>query len=117
MVKAVPVLMITFLFGLTLCAQKPEEKAAQGTAVRISGCIEPGVEVGCRILRDAKTGDVYSLSFHSKSQPEAGMGVSIEGTIHNGPTSCMQGKAVDVTKWTKAEMQCGASTRKDAGLK
>ena len=32
--------------------------------------------------------------------------ISFEGTIHEGPTICMQGTPVRVSQWTALEMQC-----------
>jgi hypothetical protein len=107
------VVMVTLFFCLALRAQISEEQHARSAEVKSSGCLEPGVEAGCKILRDSKTGVLYNLFFHSKDRPETGTGISIEGTTHDGPTTCMQGKAVDVTKWKKAEMQCPSSTQKD----
>jgi len=96
-------------FGITVAAQELE-KPLTGEAVKGSGCLEPAVETGCKVVRDAKTGVLYNLFFSSKNQPAFDTAISFEGTVHDGPTVCMQGKAVNVTSWTKIRMHCPAKS-------
>jgi hypothetical protein len=85
------------------------EQPKPAAKVTGSGCVEPGVEAGCKVLKDAKTGVSYNLFFSSKDQPAFDTAISFEGTSHDGPTTCMQGKAVDVSKWSKIRMHCPAA--------
>jgi hypothetical protein len=95
--------------AFVVAAQEPTKPVAPGDTVKGSGYIEAGVEAGCKILKDTKSGVVYNLFFSSKDQPPVGTAITFEGTLHEGPTTCMQGKAVDVSSWNKA----GASKTKE----
>jgi hypothetical protein len=96
------------IFGLCLllglCAavvgQPSNQPAAKPKAVRGSGCIENAVESSCHILVDSKSGDTYNLFFSGKV-PKSGTAVQFKGTAHQGMTTCMQGKPVNVTSWKK----------------
>ncbi len=92
---------LIFCFSVVLAAQEPTKPVAPGTVKGI-GYLEAGVEAGCKVLKDTKTGVLYNLFFSSKDQPSIGTAIVFEGTVHEGPTICMQGKAVDVSSWTKA---------------
>jgi hypothetical protein len=97
-------LVVAFIlcFAFVVAAQEPTNPVAHGDTVKGSGYIEAGVEAGCKVLKDTKTGVLYNLFFSSKDQPPLGTAITFEGTVHEGPTTCMQGKAVDVSSWTKA---------------
>lgn len=68
--------------------------------VQGSGCVEKAVENSCRVVIDSQTGELYNLLF-SATSPKAGTAIKFSGTAHNGATTCMQGKPVNVSKWTK----------------
>ena len=70
-----------------------------------SGCIKAGVEAGCLVLKDTKTGTLYNLFFKMNS-PGIGTAIRFTGTRHRGATTCMQGTAVDVTEFTVITMRC-----------
>jgi hypothetical protein len=96
------------LLGAVALAQPPAQPEVPHDASHIdgAGCVQSGVESSCKVLKDAKTGDTYTLFFSSKA-PSAGTAISFQGTAHQGMTTCMQGKAVDVAQWTKVKnMKC-----------
>ncbi len=65
-----------------------------------SGCVEKAVETSCHVVTDSKTGETYNLLFSGKV-PKAGTAIRFKGTAHQGMTTCMQGKPVNVTSWKK----------------
>ncbi len=88
-------------FTLSMLAQ-----AQNANLIQATGCVEPGVETSCIVLKDTKTGDTYNLFFSSKV-PKPGSAIWFEGTPHQGMTTCMQGRPVDVTKWKRIKsMNC-----------
>lgn len=99
-------LLVAFC-GIAAVAQEtqtPEDSAKR--AIRSKGCITAGVESGCTSLRDA-SGQTYTLFFPAgKEPPPMNTAIFFTGTPHQGMTTCMQGKAVDVTTWTPAKMKC-----------
>ena len=95
---------ICVFVGIPACGaqQTPKDKA---DVVRSSGCVRAGVEAGCLVLTDAKDRKNYNL-FFSNDKPSVGTAISFEGTIHKGPTLCMQGIPVRVSTWSPVKMQC-----------
>ena len=81
--------------GQTTHPAAPTSKTIQG-----SGCVEKAVETSCHVLIDSKTGDTYNLHFIGKL-PKNGTAIRFKGTAHQGMTTCMQGKAVNVSSWKK----------------
>jgi hypothetical protein len=89
-------LLVIFCAGAMAQSQQPAKpKPIQG-----SGCVEKAVETSCHVLTDTKTGETYNLLFSAKV-PKNGTAIRFKGTEHQGMTTCMQGKPVNVTKWTK----------------
>ena len=81
------------------------DKAATSDTIEAAGCVRKGVESGCLVLHGTKDNKDYNLFFTGK-KPEVNSAISFEGKVHNGPTTCQQGTAVDVTKWTQIRMSC-----------
>lgn len=82
--------------------------------VRAQGCVQPGVESGCLVLRDAASGTLYSLLVKG-ARPTVGAGIDFTGTHFNGATTCMQGTPVQVSSWTRNDtLRCSASKQKNA---
>ena|SRR5271165_1416284 len=80
-------------------AQQSSEAQTKSTArVHGSGCVSKGVESSCLVLTDSKTGKVYNLIF-ADHVPAAGTAIKFVATEHQGMTTCMQGTAVNVSKW------------------
>ena len=66
------------------------------------GCVQAGVEAHCLVLKDLKTGNLYDLLIKG-ARPPVGLGIEFTGVPHDGPTTCMQGIAVDVTEWARKD--------------
>lgn len=66
------------------------------------GCVEAGVEANCLVLKDLKSGSLFNLLIKG-IHPAAGDGIEFVGTLHQGPSTCMQGIAVDVINWSPKE--------------
>ena len=96
--------VLGFFLLLCLSAATVGQSASQSTAkaksVRGSGCVEKAVETSCHVLVDSKSGDTYNLLFSGKV-PKSGTAIQFKGTAHQGMTTCMQGKPVNVTSWKK----------------
>ena len=69
------------------------------------GCVEPGVEASCLLVKDVKTDAIYAL-FIKGVQPAIGSGIEFTGLSHRGVTTCMQGKPVDVLTWAHKDLKC-----------
>jgi hypothetical protein len=107
-----PKLSISLIVGAVLLTAvglssqaKWDETLAKSKPVSGSGCVTAGVEAGCLMVTDTKTGAVYNVFFRGK-KPKVGTAVRFSGTPHDGPTMCMQGQAVDVTTWIQLKMKC-----------
>ena len=81
-------------------AGSPTHSANSSKTIQGSGCVEKAVENSCRLVIDTQTGQLYNLLFPAKT-PKSGTAIQFIGTRHHGATSCMQGKPVKVSKWTK----------------
>lgn len=81
-------------------AQNSSHATTKPAAIHGSGCVEKAVETSCHVLTDSKTGETYNLLFGGKV-PKAGTAIRFKGTAHQGMTTCMQGKPVNVTSWKK----------------
>ncbi len=66
------------------------------------GCVEAGVEAGCLVVKDAKSGVLYNLLIKG-THPAIRVGIDFTGVPHDGPTICMQGVALDVTNWARVD--------------
>lgn len=108
--------LLSFAAGASAFSQEPPPKPpeppphtpppAKVVAVRGAGCIEPGIEARCFIVKDIKSSKLFNLIIRG-IQPSPGEGVEFIGVLHSGPTSCMQGTPIDVTEWSrKDELNC-----------
>ena len=71
-------------------------------SITTSGCVSGGVE-GCLFLASPKGN--YAL-YIKAPRPSPGRGVTVTGTISNGPNICMTGPGIVVTKWEYNQLQC-----------
>lgn len=85
---------------------------ASNPAVAGAGCVEAGVEGGCFVLHDSKSGTTFNL-FFKDDFPKLNTAISFQGIENGNPNFCMQGKAVDVTKWTPIRMHCPQPSSKE----
>jgi hypothetical protein len=100
-------LIIVCLLGTIMLGQSvpDSEKQPSSGAVSGSGCVSAGVEGGCFVLRDLKSGTTFNL-FFKDTFPTLDTAISFQGTENDNPNFCMQGRAVDVTKWTPIRLHC-----------
>jgi len=95
---------LTCLLLLSFCAVavgRPSNQASTKPAtIHGSGCIENAVEKSCHVLIDSRSGETFNLFFSGKV-PKAGTAIQFKATAHHGMSTCMQGKAVNVTSWKK----------------
>lgn len=96
--KKTPLVIVLMCFCAIANAQT--QKASSPKPIKGSGCVENAVEHACHVLIDSKTGDTFNLLFSGKA-PKSGTAITFKGTEHQGMTTCMQGKPVNVTKWKK----------------
>jgi hypothetical protein len=82
---------------------------AKPPQIRGEGCVEPGVEARCLVVKDVRSGEQFDL-FVKGVQPEIGSGIEFVGVPHHGMTTCMQGTAVDVQAWAHKNLKCTQST-------
>lgn len=94
------ILAVMLLAGSYAAASTQTQHSSSSKTIKGSGCVEKAVEASCYVLLDAKTGENYNLLFSGRV-PKAGTAIWFKGTEHNGMTTCMQGKPVNVTKWKK----------------
>jgi hypothetical protein len=76
---------------------------------RGEGCVEPGIETRCLVVKDVRSGALFNL-FVKGVQPEIGSGIEFIGTLHHGMSTCMQGTAVDVVTWAHRDLKCTEGT-------
>jgi hypothetical protein len=88
--------------------QNKPQSTVDKNAVYAAGCVQAGVEAGCLVLSNPRSRTVYNLFFTGK-KPAIGAAIRFTGTRHDGPTSCMQGEAIDVKTWTPIKMKCTAA--------
>ena len=106
--KLVRSTIMVLLLTVIASSQAKQKKSASPTkTVTGRGCVGPGVEERCILLTDATTHILYNLYFQGK-RPLLGSTIQFSGKKHNGPTTCMQGQPVDVTKWAKLDNSCSA---------
>ena len=87
--------MRTF-FVVVLMAFAAAAPAAAGE-VAVTGCIEPGVEAGCIVIRTEQ--GVYNVT-RAKPQPLVGQFGSVTGTPSAGIDFCQQGIILDPARFT-----------------
>jgi Na+-driven multidrug efflux pump len=92
-----------------------ESDESSSNTIKGSGCVTAGVEANCLMVTDSKTGTVYNVYFRGSKKPKVGTAIRFTGTPHDGPTICMQGRAVNVRSWRPLKMKCGAQTAGESG--
>jgi hypothetical protein len=87
---------------LIVCSVAATALAANKKNISGSGCVEKAVENSCRLVIDSQTGELYNLLFSAKT-PKSGTAIRFSGTPHKGASTCVHGKALTVSKWTKEQ--------------
>lgn len=86
---------------------------AQSKEVRGQGRVQAGVEAGCLVVKEAKSGRLYNLLIKG-AKPAPGTGIEFTGVRFEGVTMCMQGAPLTISKWEKlADMKCAADHSSD----
>ncbi len=92
--------VLTFTLAcIAMAAETPTQKQKE---VHGQGCVEPGIETRCLLLKDIKTARVYNLIIKGL-QPALGQGIEFVAIPHNGPTTCMQGIPLEVIAWQRTD--------------
>jgi hypothetical protein len=110
--KFIPTFLFVPAIGIlvTSIVVKGQSPSSPGT-VKGSGCLEKAVESSCLVLIDSKTGNTYNLLFSGKA-PKTGTAITFSGAEHQGATTCMQGKPVQVSKWRREKgIKCPPATK------
>jgi len=108
--------VLSLAAGVSALSQAPPPKPpeppphnpppAKAVAIRGAGCVEPGIEARCLLVKDIKSGKLFNLIFH-EIQPALGQGIEFIGVLHTSATSCMQGTPIDITEWSrKDQLNC-----------
>ena len=106
--KTVLVGLLILIFCAVAVGQNSNHNAGNSGVIHGSGCVAKAVETSCRVLIDTKSGDTYNLLFGSKA-PKSGTAIRFKGRVHQGMTTCMQGKPVNVSSWKKEKgIKCPA---------
>lgn len=89
---------------VTSAATAQEPKPVKG-----HGCVAAGVEASCLVVKDVKTGVEYNLFFKG-TKPAVGTGIEFTGVASDKMTTCMQGKPLEVSSWSRVDsLKCPAS--------
>jgi hypothetical protein len=91
------------LLFVSLALAQPAKKD-ETREVKAIGCVRKGVEGGCLLLRTMDGATTYNI--FATPAPPVDTVITIEGKPHHGPTSCMEGIAIDVTKWEPSDQKC-----------
>jgi hypothetical protein len=94
--------LLAILVTATATAQEPKPVKGQG-------CVAAGVEASCLVVKEVKTGVLYNLVFKG-TKPAAGTGIEFTGVPSDKMTSCMQGKLLEVSSWSRVDaLKCSSS--------
>jgi hypothetical protein len=82
--------------------------AQEPKPVKGQGCVAAGVEAACLVVKDVKTGVLYNLIFKG-TKPEVGTGIEFTGVPSDMMTTCMQGKPLQVSSWSRVDaLKCAS---------
>jgi len=94
--------LLAFFSPSLLAQQGSESTSGKPAVIKGSGCVTEAVETKCLMLKDSKTEQMYNLLF-TDHPPASGMAIRFKGTEHQGMTTCMQGKPVNVASWKRVK--------------
>ncbi len=98
--------------GVARLDAAPQDTKQDAKKVQGAGCVEAGVEAGCLIVKDIKSGKVFNILVKDP-RPHAGEGIDFTGTLFEGVTMCMQGTAVQVDHCERDQtLKCGGPEKK-----
>ena len=74
--------------------------------IHATGCLMPGVEAGCLVLKGSD-GTLYNVtSANPKPDISQHLAISVTAKKFDGVTMCMQGIALTEIHWTYTKMRC-----------
>jgi hypothetical protein len=80
---------------------------AVGQTVNVLGCVSRGVEFGCLIIKDRRTGKTYQINAaNPPPDPAKNLVVSLKGQIFEGVDFCQQGPILKEITWNYTRMAC-----------
>jgi hypothetical protein len=85
-----------------------QEVRTEARELKAIGCVRKGVEAGCLLLKTLDGKTTYNI--YATPRPELDTVIAIEAKSHSGPTTCMEGIAVDVTKWELSDQKCSEAS-------
>jgi hypothetical protein len=78
-----------------------------GTKVDIYGCVSRSLDNLCPIIKDRKTGQLYTItSANPQPDPAKKLVVHLNGTIASYVTFCWSGPFLDNIKWQYTRLRC-----------
>ncbi len=80
--------------------RKPQPQVRE---IRATGCVRKARN-GCLLLRTLDGNTTYT--FRAAPAPDDGIVITVTAVPHDGPGSCNQGVAIDVTDWVPTGEQC-----------
>jgi hypothetical protein len=83
--------------------------SAKTVPVSFAGCTFAGVEGGCLMVRSGTK--IYNISA-AQPRPALGRAIAGTGTVHNGPTTCMQGTPLKTISWHYIHKLCPKMERR-----
>jgi hypothetical protein len=92
------IVAVPLLFALA-CASVADAKARR---VQFSGCVRPGVEHGCLIVRSGA--GTYNVTA-ARPAPQPYTGISGSG-VPGGVSHCMQGVVLTAIRWQPNRLYC-----------
>ncbi len=106
------------LAGATLMAAisgvPAQQTAKQAETVTVLGCVSPGVEANCLVIKDGKSGKTYDITSAKPRPGPSQMAVQLRGTVSSGASICMQGVILENITWTSTNTRCDSA---DGGVK
>lgn len=96
-------LLSTILTSFDLSAQSPP--LSPESLVKGVGCVEPGIEGGCLVIRDTTSKVTYDVFFKGTA-PRVDTAISFEGVPNNNPNICNSNQPLQITKWTPLKLHC-----------
>ena len=96
--KIIPVILL--VVALCVNGNAKTRHSSSAKTINGSGCVERAAEHSCHVVIDTQTGQTYSLMF-SDNGPKSGTAIWFKGTVRSATDSCLQAKAVSVSKWKK----------------
>ena len=85
--------------------------SAKTVQASFAGCTFAGVEMGCLMVQSGAK--VYNISA-AQPKPALGRAIAGTGTVHNGPTTCMQGTPLKNIRWHYVRKLCPKMERRRA---